>query len=90
MKKIILFLLMTLSFSSFGQKLKDSILSKKLDTYRHLTISLPPSYDRETKKVYPLLFLLDGDYLFDPFQGAISYGNYWDDLPEVILSLIHI
>ncbi|GAB3714058.1 alpha/beta hydrolase [Flavobacterium koreense] len=85
MKKIILFLLMTLSFSGFGQKLKDSILSKKLDTYRHLTISLPPSYDRETKKVYPLLFLLDGDYLFDPFQGAISYGNYWDDLPEVII-----
>ena len=76
---------MTLSFSGFGQKLKDSILSKKLDTYRHLTISLPPSYDRETKKVYPLLFLLDGDYLFDPFQGAISYGNYWDDLPEVII-----
>lgn len=76
---------MTLSFSGFGQKLKDSILSKKLDAYRHLTISLPPSYDRETKKVYPLLFLLDGDYLFDPFQGAISYGNYWDDLPEVII-----
>ncbi|WP_396143582.1 alpha/beta hydrolase [Flavobacterium sp.] len=85
MKKIILFLLMTLSFSGFGQKLKDSILSKKLDTYRYLTVSLPPSYDRETKKVYPLLFLLDGDYLFDPFQGAISYGNYWDDLPEVII-----
>ncbi len=76
---------MTLSFSGFGQKLKDSILSKKLDTYRYLTVSLPPSYDRETKKVYPLLFLLDGDYLFDPFQGAISYGNYWDDLPEVII-----
>jgi uncharacterized protein len=85
MKKIILFLLMTLSFSGFGQKLKDSILSKKLDAYRYLTVSLPPSYDRETKKVYPLLFLLDGDYLFDPFQGAISYGNYWDDLPEVII-----
>ncbi len=76
---------MTISFSGFGQKLKDSILSKKLDAYRHLTISLPPSYDREIKKVYPLLFLMDGDYLFDPFQGAISYGNYWDDLPEVII-----
>lgn len=76
---------MTLSFSSFGQKLKDSILSKKLDAYRYLTISLPPSYDRETKKTYPLLFLMDGDYLFDPFQGALSYGNYWDDLPEIII-----
>ena len=28
---------------------------------------------------------MDGDYLFDPFQGSLSYGNYWDDLPEVII-----
>jgi uncharacterized protein len=85
MKKFILLVLITLSFSGFSQKLKDSILSKKLDAYRYIIVSLPPSYDSETKKVYPLLFLLDGDYLFDPFQGALSYGNYWDDLPEVII-----
>jgi predicted alpha/beta superfamily hydrolase len=29
--------------------------------------------------------LLDGDYLFDPFQGALKYGAYWDDLPEMII-----
>ena len=28
---------------------------------------------------------MDGDFLFDAFQGALSYGNYWDDLPEVII-----
>lgn len=85
MKKIIFFLLLCLSFNGFSQKVKDSILSRKLDTYRHLTISLPPSYDRDSKKIYPLLLLLDGDYLFDAFQGALSYGNYWDDLPETII-----
>lgn len=85
MKKLILILVLLLSFNGFGQKIKDSISSKKLDAYRSLTISLPKSYDRETKKTYPLLFLLDGDYLFDSFQGALSYGNYWDDLPEVII-----
>lgn len=85
MRKIILLLVLSLSFNGFSQKLKDSILSKKLDTYRHLTVGLPPSYDKESKKTYPLLFLLDGDYLFNPFQGALSYGNYWDDLPEVII-----
>ncbi|MFD0777489.1 hypothetical protein ACFQZF_02085 [Flavobacterium myungsuense] len=31
------------------------------------------------------MILLDGDYLFDPFQGALNYGAYWDDLPEVII-----
>jgi predicted alpha/beta superfamily hydrolase len=38
-----------------------------------------------TDKKYPLLIVLDGDYLFDPFQGALNYGAYWDDLPEVII-----
>ncbi|WP_298395346.1 alpha/beta hydrolase-fold protein [Flavobacterium sp.] len=85
MRKIILLLALSLSFSGFSQKIKDSILSKKLDAYRYLSVGLPPSYDKESKKTYPLLFLLDGDYLFNPFQGALSYGNYWDDLPEVII-----
>jgi len=85
MKKIILLLVVVLNFNGYSQKVKDSVLCKKQKTYRELTISLPPSYSKETKKTYPLLFLLDGDYLFDPFQGAISYGNYWDDLPEVII-----
>jgi hypothetical protein len=31
------------------------------------------------------LLVLDAEYLFDPFQGALKFGNYWDDLPEVIL-----
>lgn len=85
MKKILLLLVVVLSFNGYSQKVKDSVLFKKQKTYRELTVSLPPSYSKETKKTYPLLFLLDGDYLFDPFQGAISYGNYWDDLPEVII-----
>ena len=85
MKKIFLLLVIILNFSGYSQKVKDSVLCKSQKTFRQLTISLPPSYSRETKKTYPLLFLLDGDYLFDPFNGALSYGNYWDDLPEVII-----
>lgn len=89
MKKLVLLIVIALGCNGFAQKVKDSILSKKLDKYRQLSVSLPPSYDRESKKTYPLLFLLDGDYLFDPFQGAVSYGNYWDDLPEVIIVGLH-
>ena len=85
MKKLILLIIVAIGCNGFSQKVKDSILSKKLDKYRQLSVSLPPSYGKDSKKTYPLLFLLDGDYLFDPFQGAISYGNYWDDLPEVII-----
>ena len=33
--------------------------------------------------------MLDGDILFDPFFGAISYGSYWDDFPETIIIGLH-
>ena len=52
---------------------------------REITIGLPASYLTNPTKKYPLLIVLDGDYLFDPFQGALNYGAYWDDLPEVII-----
>ena len=85
MKKVLLLLMVVVCYTGFSQKVKDSVLVKSQNIYRELTISLPPSYSRDTKKTYPLLFLLDGDYLFDPFEGALKYGYYWDDLPEVII-----
>ena len=90
MKKLLLFLLLfCISFSGFSQIVKDSVLSRKMDKYRDLTISVPASYSKDSKKTYPLLVLLDGDYLFDAFNGALSYGNYWDDLPETIIVGLH-
>ena len=85
MKKSLLFLLFIFSSPIFSQKIIDTIASKSLDEDREITISLPNSYERQTKQRFPILVLLDGDFLFDPFQGALSYGNYWDDLPEVII-----
>lgn len=78
---------MMLVFGSFGysQKVSDSVFVKSQNLYRELKVSLPPSYKIDPKRTYPLLFLLDGDYLFDPFEGAIKYGYYWDDLPELII-----
>ena len=90
MKKLLLFLLLfCFSFTGFSQIVKDSVLSRKMDKYRDLTISVPASYGKDSKKTYPLLVLLDGDYLFDAFNGALSYGNYWDDLPETIIVGLH-
>ena len=85
MKKV--FLILMLVFGSFGysQKVSDRVFVKSQNLYRELTVSLPPSYKIDPKRTYPLLFLLDGDYLFDPFEGAIKYGYYWDDLPELII-----
>ena len=85
MKRNMLFLFFICSNAVFSQKVTDTISSKKLNEDREITIGLPPSYDKHPNQKYPVLVLLDGDFLFDAFQGALSYGNYWDDLPEVII-----
>jgi len=87
MKKLLLFVILICSNTIFSQnkKITDTISSQRLNEEREITIGLPPSYDKHSGQKYPILLLLDGDFLFDPFQGALSYGYYWDDLPEVII-----
>ncbi|OAZ03507.1 alpha/beta hydrolase [Flavobacterium succinicans] len=87
MKKVLFLLLLSVPF--YAQIKTESFDSSKLAEKRAITISLPPSYEKNTTKKYPILLLLDGDFLFDPFYGAISYGSYWDDFPETIIVGIH-
>src|SRR6218665_369566 len=85
MKNFLLLIALICFITADAQKTVETFPSKKLKEDRELIISLPPSYEKNPTKRYPLLLLLDGDYLYDPFQGALTYGNYWDDLPEVII-----
>ena len=79
------FLLLFISLSVFAQKSVESFDSKILGEKRQIIIGLPKSYENNPNKKYPILVLLDGEYLFDPFFGALNYGAYWDDLPETII-----
>ncbi len=85
MKKISFLLCLISTLFVYSQKITEEVFSPKLNENREITIGLPASYLTNTDKKYPLLIVLDGDYLFDPFQGALNYGAYWDDLPEVII-----
>jgi predicted alpha/beta superfamily hydrolase len=85
MKKISFLLCLFSTLFVNSQKITEEVFSPKLNENREITIGLPASYLTNTDKKYPLLIVLDGDYLFDPFQGALNYGAYWDDLPEVII-----
>ncbi len=78
-------LLLFFSIAAFSQKTSEPFNSTSLGESRELTITLPASFEKNPTKKYPLLVLLDGDYLFDPFYGALTYGAYWDDLPEMII-----
>lgn len=83
MKHTLLFLI--LSFSAFSQKTVESFKSNRLGETREITIGLPASYANNPAKRYPVLVVLDSEYLFDAFSGALTYGAYWDDLPETII-----
>ena len=85
MKNLLIIVLLSLSLSCFSQIKTINFDSEKLNAKRELYVSLPASYEKNTKKQYPILLVLDGDYLMNPFMGALTYGSYWDDLPEVII-----
>jgi predicted alpha/beta superfamily hydrolase len=86
-KFITLFLLA--SATLFAQRKKEEFYSSKLGENRTITIVTPPYYKDEKDKAYPLVIVLDGEYLLDPFAGTFNYTAYWDDLPEVILVSIN-
>ncbi len=89
MKNLFFFIVLMGSFSVYSQIINDTISSKKLGETRSISIFVPDSYKSNPKKTYPLLVLLDGDYLLNPFLGVLKYGNYWDDLPETIIVSIN-
>lgn len=80
-----LMLLLLVAFAANSQEITEKFHSDKLGADREITIITPESYDKEKDKKYPLVLVLDGDYLTDPVSGIFSYTSYWDDLPEVII-----
>lgn len=85
MKKLVLFFVLLFVLPTFSQKEVETFTSARLGEVREITISLPPSYTKDSKKKFPLVLLLDGDYLMDPFLGVLNYGTYFEDFPEVIV-----
>ena len=82
--KCLLFILLV-SFSLYPQKTLEDVPSKVFNDTKVVTVVTPTFYEKNEEKSYPLLILLDGEYLVDPFEGIMSYTSYWDDLPQVII-----
>ena len=70
--------------SSNVKVLSDSFPDHSLQTHRKIWIYLPPSYDR-TKKHYPVIYMQDGQNLFD--RATSSFGTEWR-VDETMDSLI--
>ena len=86
MHRILLISVLFLFFQvSHSQAIYKTFSSSKLGAERELKIQLPRNYDSNKDKRYPLIIVLDGDYLFEPMAGDVDYYSYWDDIPESIV-----
>jgi predicted alpha/beta superfamily hydrolase len=70
---------------STSQVIYETIESSKLGESREIKIQLPRNYDPEGDILYPLVVVLDGDYLFEPIIGNADYHSYWGDMPKSIV-----
>ncbi|CAL68479.1 alpha/beta hydrolase [Christiangramia forsetii] len=86
MKRLLLLLLaISLPIVSNAQIKNESLSSQKLGETRQIKIQLPRNYEENKEKRYPVVVVLDGDYLFEPVAGMVDYYSYWEDIPEMIV-----
>ena len=83
MKKYLTFVLLLCSLASIAQIKNTKSYSLKLDETRNLRLYIPENYDAE--KSYPLIVVLDADYLFDVVVANCKFLNYNGDMPESIV-----
>ena len=82
---VLLVLVLLFNYSLFSQVIYEEINSKKLNATRKLKIQLPRNYESNKEKKYPIVLVLDGDYLFEPVAGNVDYYSFWEDMPESIV-----
>ena len=86
MKRLLMLLMaILLPLANFAQIKYESISSQKLGETRQIKIQLPRNYEENQDKRYPVVVVLDGDYLFEPVAGMVDYYSYWEDAPEMIV-----
>lgn len=84
-KKLLLICLFIAPNLFTAQTIYKSIHSSKIGEERQLKIQLPRNYEKNKNKSYPVLIVLDGDYLFEPVAGNVDFYSYWEDIPEMIV-----
>ena len=77
--------LLFLSPNTLSQTIYKEIESLKLGEKRQLKIQLPRNYDSNSDKYYPVIVVMDGDYLFEPVAGNVDFYSYWEEMPDVIV-----
>lgn len=92
---VLLFVLFLFSCAAIAQQadkpfvlgVVDHVVSKELGENRILNIYLPDSYNKEPKKSYPVIYLLDGsaDEDFIHMVGVVQFLTMIQEMPETII-----
>ncbi len=83
--KLLLLLFTSLTTIVSAQIQYEELSSDRLGESRQLKIQLPRNYTDNPEKIYPIIVVLDGDYLFEPVAGNVDYYSYWEEMPEAIV-----
>lgn len=78
-------LLFSVTIAAQSKVIYEEFASTKLGESRQLKIQLPRDYETNTDKVYPIVLVLDANYLFEPVAGNVDYFSYWEDMPESLV-----
>lgn len=89
MRNLYIILFSFFSIAMYSQRKLEKFFSEVLLEDRIISTRLPDSYYVNKNKNFPLIFILDGHYLFDPFDGIIRYSTFWDEIPEAIVVGLH-
>ena len=57
-------------------KKREQFVSRLVEEHHDLIVYLPPMYEVEAERRFPVLYMQDGQNLFDPETSFIK-GNYW-------------
>ncbi|WP_292891319.1 alpha/beta hydrolase-fold protein [Nonlabens sp.] len=81
-KYLVLVTTLFISQMAISQALYRAFPSDVLGEERNVKILKPRNYAANPEKTYPLVIVLDGDFLFEPVAGTVDYLSYWDQMPE--------
>ncbi|MCK8479182.1 alpha/beta hydrolase-fold protein [Psychroserpens algicola] len=86
MKNALLFII-SLCFCAqiSAQVIYETFESRNLNTTRDLKIKLPDDYDPESELKHPVIIVFDGEYLFEPVNGQVSFQTHFDEMPKSIV-----
>ncbi|PIV17560.1 MAG: hypothetical protein COS42_04180, partial [Flavobacteriales bacterium CG03_land_8_20_14_0_80_35_15] len=69
----------------FSQITSQNFESKILQQFRNIKIYVPPSYQQDSTKVYPLAVILDAEDLFDVYVANSKLFAQNQEAPEQII-----